>query len=606
MQASALGRYLLYDRGMKLLAAGLFDSVVALPRIDASGDWQVDVSGDAYTLTSTQVGKALAVAPWTGLLRVTDVNRAGSFRFEKTTGCAVFPEAEVNATGAPLSGGTATGEVRGLLDMHLHAMHSEALGGGVICGAPFHPQGITKAVVDCPDHEPAGLGGWFENVVTGAYGPTGAHDTRGWADVRRLPQGQLGDPPADVLQVDRTGLAGRAAGGDGAARLQPGAVPGVPGQAQPVRRDGHYPAAGRQDVPVAGLRRRPVEGTRQRLAADRTRPVRGPPGGREGKLAVVLGIETSEIFGCTTWNGAPQCTRDDIDSGLEEMWALGIRHMQLINKFDNALGGVRFDSGTAGIAVNGANFLTTGKFWQAETCTTREHDNEIANPDPSGLIGTPLQDLLPGTLPVYPPAPHCNKLGLTELGGYAIRAMAARGIVVDLDHLSVKATDGALDVIESLRYPGVVSGHSWLDPHFYSRIYQAGGLVTLYGFQSPHFAQEWAKTKAMHDADHYFGFGFGSDANGIATQPVARPDAAHNHPVQYPFRSFDGGTTLDRQRTGERVYDINRDGVAHYGLRPDWIEDLRLVAGPEIVDDMSKGAEAYLRMWASAERWEAA
>ncbi len=42
------------------------------------------------------------------------------------------------------------------------------------------------------------------------------------------------------------------------------------------------------------------------------------------------------------------------------------------------------------------------------------------------------------------------------------------------------------------------------------------------------------------------------------------------------------------------------DGVAQYGLYPDWVEDLRKVAGRDgdaIIDDMSRGAEAYLQMW---------
>ena len=39
----------------------------------------------------------------------------------------------------------------------------------------------------------------------------------------------------------------------------------------------------------------------------------------------------------------------------------------------------------------------------------------------------------------------------------------------------------------------------------------------------------------------------------------------------------------------------------HYGLYPDWVEDLRQVAGSQIVDDMANGAEAYLQMWARAE-----
>jgi hypothetical protein len=61
---------------------------------------------------------------------------------------------------------------------------------------------------------------------------------------------------------------------------------------------------------------------------------------------------------------------------------------------------------------------------------------------------------------------------------------------------------------------------------------------------------------------------------------------------------------IQKQRAGKRVYDINKDGVAQYGLYPDWVEDLRKVAGRDggkIVDDMARGPEAYLQMWERAE-----
>ncbi len=117
---------------------------------------------------------------------------------------------------------------------------------------------------------------------------------------------------------------------------------------------------------------------------------------------------------------------------------------------------------------------------------------------------------------------------------------------------------------------------------------------------STHFADEWRTARDNRDPRFLFGTGFGSDINGLHSQPEPRPNAAQN-PVQYPFRSFDGGSVIDRQRSGTRVYDVNTDGVDHYGLYPDWIEDLRMVAGPQIVNDMANGAEAYLRMWARAE-----
>ena len=74
-----------------------------------------------------------------------------------------------------------------------------------------------------------------------------------------------------------------------------------------------------------------------------------------------------------------------------------------------------------------------------------------------------------------------------------------------------------------------------------------------------------------------------------------------DHQITYPFKSFDGGVTIDKQRSGERVFDINEDGTAHYGLFPDWIEGLRQYGGDAIVNDLANGAEAYLQMWERAE-----
>jgi len=35
--------------------------------------------------------------------------------------------------------------------------------------------------------------------------------------------------------------------------------------------------------------------------------------------------------------------------------------------------------------------------------------------------------------------------------------------------------------------------------------------------------------------------------------------------------------TFQRERSGTRTFDLNTDGVAQYGLYPDWIQDLRQV-----------------------------
>ena len=174
-------------------------------------------------------------------------------------------------------------------------------------------------------------------------------------------------------------------------------------------------------------------------------------------------------------------------------------------------------------------------------------------------------------------------------------------MIIETDHMSVKARRETLDLLEANNnYPGVISSHSWGDPGSQKRIQRLGGLIGPITHEANGFAADWREIRANRDPRFFFGVGFGSDINGLHAQPVPRSDAAQN-PVRYPFRSFDGGSVIDRQHSGTRTYDINTDGVDHYGLYPDWVEDLRLVAGRQIVDDLANGAEAYLQLWARAE-----
>ncbi len=175
-------------------------------------------------------------------------------------------------------------------------------------------------------------------------------------------------------------------------------------------------------------------------------------------------------------------------------------------------------------------------------------------------------------------------------------------MVFDPDHMSVKAREASLDVLERMDYPGVLSSHSWSTPDTYPRIYKMGGFITPYAGDSTGFVDKWRQHLKWADKRFYFGFGYGADMNGLGAQGDPRPDADQN-PVTYPFKGY-GGVTVEKQVSGERVYDVNVDGVSHYGLYPDWFEDLEKVAGaqgPAIRSDMMRGAEAYLQMWERAE-----
>jgi hypothetical protein len=147
----------------------------------------------------------------------------------------------------------------------------------------------------------------------------------------------------------------------------------------------------------------------------------------------------------------------------------------------------------------------------------------------------------------------------------------------------------------------VLSSHSWSTPDAYPRIYEEGGFIAPYAGDSTGFVAKWRRHVGWADKRYYWGIGFGADINGLGAQGDPRGANVRNK-VDYPFRGL-GGVRIDRQRTGKRVFDINKDGVAQYGLYPDWVEDLRKVAGRDggkIADDMARGAEAYLQMWERA------
>ncbi|MGH2807320.1 MAG: hypothetical protein ACRDKT_08590, partial [Actinomycetota bacterium] len=333
----------------------------------------------------------------------------------------------------------------------------------------------------------------------------------------------------------------------------------------------------------------------------------------DGRLAVVLGVEVSVPLDCGITLDMPRCEKTDIESGLDEMWDLGVRQMELVNKFDNALSGVAGDEGDTGLVVNQGNKGETGHYWRMETCTEEDghahdktqhnfHDTSGAPDEVSGrdsLAGAILA--LAGTsgaAPVYPEGPHCNIMGLSPLGEEMIRGMVERGMIFDPDHMSARAQTQALDLLEQLGYSGIVSSHGWSNDTIYPRVYELGGFVTPYAGDSEGFVDKWQQHRMWKDDRFYWGFGYGADTNGFGSQGGPRGETAPN-PVEYPFAGF-GGATIDRQQSGTQTYDINVDGVAHYGLYPDWIEDLRRLAGDEIVEDMARGPEAYLQMWERA------
>jgi hypothetical protein len=577
-QATTLGQYLLYGKKRNFLGKGL--KLVAAP--SRATTWR---AGGRLRLTNLTGGKSVSVVS------------------VPARGCAVYPEGGMDAKGKPFRGASPEAQTSGTIDAHTHVTAFEFLGGDWHCGRPWAAYGIPYALPDCKPYE-QGTNGEVESFED--YGaPNHAHDTRGWPTFRAWPS------PTDLAEegdyytgIKRAWMAGlrimvtQLVDNEALCTLMTkrrnpcNDMDAVRLQAKDLRKLQAY-----IDAQSGG----PGKGFFRIV----TNPFQARQVINQGKLAVVEGIEVSHLFNCGEYLGVPQCDHAKINNGLKEVRRLGVSTFFPIHKFDNAFGGTKMDAGDTGVLVNAGNHLETGSFWDVKTCTGPEHDQTQITAPGVGTVGALINGLagkLSGgaPLPVYPPPPHCNQRGLTQLGAYLINKMIKEHFVVQLDHMDAKTADAALSILEAHHYSGVVSAHSWDSPQENPRIYNLGGFITPIAGASPaSFVAQWRASLKIRNKRFFngTGFGYGADMNGLAEQ--SQPDTSS--PITYPFKSFDGRVTFSRERWGRRVFDLDKDGVANYGMYPDWLDELRGIAGRAILSDMFHGAEAYLEMWERAD-----
>ncbi|MEA2404119.1 MAG: hypothetical protein QOE08_766 [Thermoleophilaceae bacterium] len=602
MQATTLGRYLLYRPDGTFMAAQGDGTVSPASDPSPAADWTVAPAGSGLFTLSPQSasGRVLSVSAGGGgsLADPAAAGDAARIRFTPAAGCAAYPEASLDATGTPAKGDTSFGQVAGIVEGHMHWMTFEYLGGKFHCGRPWHPYGIKYALPDCSSDEgPQGTAAPLQNFLN--YGaPESPHDTSGYPQLKAWSNSNLTYEGTYWRWVERAWLGGM--------RLM---VMGI----NENRELCELQANRVTDCNEMNTVRRGLKDMRE-LQAYVDAQAGGPGKGffqivtnpyaarrviNDGRMAVVQEIEVSEPFDCRGWE-QPTCDQAQIDRQLEEVYRDGVRSMLLLNKFDNPLTGVRFDEGPVGVLINGANKKSAGSYWSARTCTGPLHDNTIFQPEPTtagGLSSVLTAVGLPGgAAPVYPPSPHCNTRGLTTLGRHVVRRMTGLHMIVNPDHMSQAAVDDTLTLLETRKYSGVISPHGWMDPGNWPRLWKLGGVAFPGHSSADEYVKEWQKYRPR-STPFKFGWGYGADLGGLSHQP----DASSNKNFTYPFKSFDGKVTFQRQTTGDRTFDYGKEGVAQYGLYADWFNDLQRIGGRRIASDMWDGAEAYLEMWERAD-----
>ncbi|HMN91105.1 MAG TPA: membrane dipeptidase, partial [Saprospiraceae bacterium] len=339
------------------------------------------------------------------------------------------------------------------------------------------------------------------------------------------------------------------------------------------------------------------------------------------KLVVILGIEMDNIgnfYAPVDRKGGtyiPNPTETQMRNEVDRLYALGVRYIFPIHLTNNAFGG----SAIYEHGFNVANKYNTGRAFNVEAVDSRATGItfKLQNPfqaiDNLGVLamrftGTVIPGhVMPNTRANYPEyrdpglsRGHRNTEPLTPLGRRAIRYMMEKGMLIDIDHCSEKAVNEILAIAQTNDYP-INSGHNGprgtdgnengrTDAQ-YTAIQRLGGMIGLgHGGDANGFLSALRKVLPLSGNKQVC---IGTDVNGLYPLPGPPPANAR---ITY-------GGDLTRSVMGSRTWDFNTDGMAHYGLLPDYIRSWEAAGMTQAEKEVFfSSAEYFAQMWEKCER----
>jgi microsomal dipeptidase-like Zn-dependent dipeptidase len=356
---------------------------------------------------------------------------------------------------------------------------------------------------------------------------------------------------------------------------------------------------------------------------------------RANKLAVILGVEVDNIGDI---NRVQPLTQQAVSAAIHDLYNHGVRYIFPIHVIDNPLGGTAVYIDT----FNRSNYAEAGHYWNVE-CS--QPADGITYEYPKNDFWTQLEMngfslvKLGSVPPSVPNPPSCppgtglvNKQGMTPLGEYAIKEMMKLGMLIDIDHMSNKTAERAIEIAENVDPPGtkqisrgtfqpggpiadahpspyygypLFSGHNGLrggkeghgtgteinrTPSQYQRLARMHGMagVGTAGLDAEEFLHLYGR---VIQATGYVPAAFGTDTDGFV---VGMPPRIGSH-VAY-------NASFPMSRMGSKQWDYNRSGVAHYGMIADFVKDMESIPGATglIEDNLMNGADYFLDSWIQA------
>lgn len=661
MQPSGLGTYVLYDDEEQYLVAGddgfdrkaeLRTSLMEMDDDYSPGaQWRLEVSpvdDERFRLQHLATERYLTTEGLTD-----DEGRAAVVSLLPAQGCAEYPELTLDAEGTPRSRKWDDGSVWGFVETHTHIMTNFSFGGGgIFHGAPFHPLGVEYALPSCkPFHGEQGRQDLFGYAFYRQNGldtttmidalnrgrtPEPDHETAGYPEFTDWPDAP--DTPTHQTQyykwIERAYLSGmrlmvqHTTSNEIICQLLTGS------DIQETRYSCNDMRATDRILKETRRLERYIDAQNGGPGEGWFRIVETPGEAREvindGKMAVILGIEVSNLFDCylVPPEGKERCTKEDVVEALDEYEQRGVRAIFPVHKFDN---GFSAGDGHRGIIELG-NFAQTGHESNfVEDCPgvpagfdqgdvqfgglNDPRDDYFAEPpvDMSNFENEPVKKLLEhsdkltdGSLE----GDYCQNHGLTDLGRFLVRELMRRGMIIEVDHLPQRSLQQTFDMLEANDYPAVGSHGG----NFDGKVYEVGG-VSKFNFDvcaDPDDPGSRAdglnqRLNLMQDAGAYPAEGFGFDLNGFAGAPGPRFGEESNcekpqeNPVEYPFESYGGNVTFTQPQLGEREPDFNTEGMVHIGMIPELLEDVQNTGVTrDELEPLFRSAEGYLRMWEKA------